>query len=176
MYGFITARIRRMTEGNVFTLSTIVGGTPFPGPGGGTPFSGPGGGYPLPRSRLGVPLFQVQAGGIPLPRSRGYPLPGKGVPPTWEGSTSPPGKRVPHLGRGTPLHGKGVPPSRGVPSIQVRSQDGGTPYWSSIVCTCYAAGGVLLAFTQEDFLVAKAYVSEIGFSQFTQNGCLGLVH
>ena len=43
----------------------------------------------------------------------------------------------------------------GYPS-QVRSQDrggGGTLYWNSIVCTCYAAGGMPLAFTQEYFLV-----------------------
>ena len=37
----ITARIRRMTEGNVFTLSTISGG-------GGTPSQVRGGGNPIP--------------------------------------------------------------------------------------------------------------------------------
>ena len=43
----------------------------------------------------------------------------------------------------------------GNPPIQVRSQDwgGGTPYWNSIACTCYAAGGMPLASTQEYFLV-----------------------
>ena len=39
---------------------------------------------------------------------------------------------------------------------QVPGQDwGGTPNWNSIACTCYAAGGMPLAFTQEDFLVSE---------------------
>ena len=46
---FITARIRSMTEGNVFTLSTISGGE---------------GGYPVPG---------LWVGGVPHPRSEGYP-------------------------------------------------------------------------------------------------------
>ena len=61
---FFTAHIRRMTEGNVFTLSTIAGGEVPPSQvqtggvppsqmGEGTPYPGGGvGGYPLPRSRL----------------------------------------------------------------------------------------------------------------------------
>ena len=84
-YIFFTARIRRMTEGNVFTLFT----------------SGGGGGEPHPH----------------------------------------PGQRG---GAGTPLpHRPGQIPGRG----------GGTPYWNSIAGTCYAAGGMPLAFTQEDFLI-----------------------
>ena len=45
----VTARIRRMTEGNVFTLSTISGGGyPISGLGGGVPLSGLGRrGYPI---------------------------------------------------------------------------------------------------------------------------------
>ena len=81
----ITARIRRMTEGNFFTLSTIAGGGgggyhhlvdggyPFPGPGGeGTPFPGPGGHY-LPKWRVGV--LSSQVGGTTFPRwGGGVPL------------------------------------------------------------------------------------------------------
>ena len=142
----ITARIRRMTEGNVFTLYTIVGG--------GVPPS------QVQMGEGGTPS-QVQVGCAPFP-GRGYPLPrsgrgtppGKGVhphldlrrmyPPTWEGGT-------PHLdlGRGIPCHlVRGIPLSRSDPRT-----GGGTPYWSSIACTCYVAGGMPLAFTQEDFLV-----------------------
>ena len=40
----------------------------------------------------------------------------------------------------------GTPPSRSDP----RSR--GNPNWNSIACTCYAAGGMPLALTQEDFL------------------------
>ena len=80
-----TARIRRLTEGNVFTLSTIAGG-------GGTTIWLTRGGYPLPRG-----LLPSQTGGV------------------------------------------GVLPS----------QVGSTPYRNSIACTCYAAGGVPLAFTQD---------------------------
>ena len=50
--------------------------------------------------------------------------------------------------------GGGVP--QGTPSCpgQVPGQeDGGTPNQNSTVCTCYAVGGMPLAFTQEDFLV-----------------------
>ena len=82
-----TARIRRMTEGNVFTLSTIAGG-------------------PLPRSR-GVPPSQVQAG-VPLPRSRqgGTPFPG---PPRVQ--VRPQDRGVFPL----PVPGEGNPPSRSDP-------------------------------------------------------------
>ena len=59
-----------MTEGNVFTLSTIAGGTPFPGPGGGggVPHlvrseDGGGGGLPLPEQHS---VFCHAVGGVPL--------------------------------------------------------------------------------------------------------------
>ena len=101
---------------------------------------------------------QVQVGGYTHPR--GYPHPpgpGKGITPP------------PHLGRGIPPPGPGkwVPPlsrpEKGYsppPPIQVRSQDGGgggTPNQNSIACTCYVAGGMPLAFTQEDFLVLNLF-------------------
>ena len=35
----------------------------------------------------------------------------------------------------------------------------GYPYRSSVACTCYVAGGVPLAFTQEDFLVCDVFIT-----------------
>ena len=115
----------------------VEGGVPLPrsrwGGGGVHPFQVLAEGYhPLPRSRqggLGVPPSQVQAGGWgdTLPRSRWGEYPTS----TWEGvSPTPP------------------PPTW--------TWEGGTPLLSgdsSIVSTCCAAGGMPLAFTQEDFLV-----------------------
>ena len=51
-YNLITARIRRMTGGYIFSLSTLAGGGgyPIPGPGRGYPIPGPGRGVPHPRS------------------------------------------------------------------------------------------------------------------------------
>ena len=86
---FFSARIQKMTGGNVFTLSTIVGGggnTPI-WLTGGTLFSALDGGYPfptldgggrwylLPKSgwRAGVGVYLLRSGwglGYPLPRSR----------------------------------------------------------------------------------------------------------
>ena len=46
--------------------------------------------------------------------------------------------------------GRGYPPYPG----QAPRQDwGGTPNRKNIACTCYAASGMPIAFTQEDFLV-----------------------
>ena len=69
----------------------------------------PGGGSTYPPG--GLPTSQVWMGGTYLPRGPtfaggGGVLPGKRVPPTWEG----------------------VPPQQGVPPVQVRSQDGGVSY------------------------------------------------
>ena len=140
----------------IFSLCVSVhtstgGGTPHPLTG--VPPSGPDWGVPpffptgvTPILSDGVPLIQV-------PDQGGGTL-------TWEGGTpSRPGKGVPPWSR----PGEGIPPPpppiqtwEGVPPVQVRSQDGGggsTPNWNSIACTCYAAGGMPLAFTQEDFLL-----------------------
>ena len=51
---------------------------------------------------------------------------------------------------------------QGVSPSQV--QVGGGTYWNSIACTCYAAGGMPLAFTQEDFLVS-----------FILSGCVDII-
>ena len=96
----ITARIQRMKEGNIFTLSTLAGGggIPLPANGGGgtrsqvwtggvTQFPGlDGGRYPIPRSRQGgTPIPGLDGGTLEYPphpgqvpgQDRGYP----GVPP-----------------------------------------------------------------------------------------------
>ena len=106
----ITARIRRMTGGNIFSLFTLAGGGvphlrsrergyPIPGPGRG--------GVPNPRSRWGGSPSQVQVGGYPE-----YPPTWDGVPPqTWDGV--PPqiwGGVPPDLGLGTPPTWDQVPP------------------------------------------------------------------
>ena len=74
---------------------------------------------------------------------------GRGYLPRW-------GTYLPGEGYLPSQLGGGVPtfPSRGVPTFP----GGGAPYWSSIACTCYAAGGMPLAFTQEDFLVVHVCV------------------
>ena len=81
---FFTARIRKMTGGYIFSLSTLVGaggGTSISHLGGGYPISGLGGGYPHPR---------VQVGGYPIPglgRGVSLPGPGGGVPHLKSGGT-----------------------------------------------------------------------------------------
>ena len=52
---------------------------------------------------------------------------------------------------------QGTSPSAGWGTPQVRSQYRGTPppNWNSIVCTCYAAGGMPLVFIQENVLVYR---------------------
>ena len=56
--------IRRMTEGNIFTLFTLAGG-------GGVPHPANGGGYPISGLDKGVPLSQVWMGGYPIPGVNG---------------------------------------------------------------------------------------------------------
>ena len=96
-----------------------------------------GGGYPHP-SWWGVPLPRSGWGkdrGCPHLAGGGYPIrSGWGYLP------------YPHEGWGYPCPDLG----RGVPPIQNWE---GVP--RSPACTCYAAGGMPLAFTQEDFLVFR---------------------
>ena len=152
-----TARIRRIGEGNIFSLCVSShlheggGGYNHPVDGGGegttiqlmggttiqlmgaTPFSGPG---------RGVPTSQVQPGGYPFPGPAGgggqYQV--RSQDGGWGGY---PSGQIPGWGVGW------VPPYQG----QILECGGNTPCWNSIVCTCYTAGGMPLAFTQEDFLV-----------------------
>ena len=157
-----------MTGGYIFSLSTLVGGggTPSQVWVGGYPTPGLGRGYleypPLTRSGWGTPLdlgWGTPGTGSPQTWDR-YPSPldlGPGTPQTWDGV--PPHDRVPpDLGSGTPPDlGPGTPPTWHwvppktwdwvPPPDQVRIRQ------SSTASTCYAAGGVPLAFTQEDILV-----------------------
>ena len=88
MAALITARIRRMREGNIFSLFTLSGeGVPCPrfGLGGGNPIPGVEGGYPIPGMDRGggYPIPDVDGGyPIPGPDGGGYPIPGVdwGVP------------------------------------------------------------------------------------------------
>ena len=162
-----------MGEGNIFSLFTLAGGgVPHLRSGGGLPhlrsevgrypISGPGGylGQVLMLGR-GVPNFRSEVGGYPSQVSMmggypGTPYPGMGYPPdmgwgtprSWDGVPTglgmgyPPG---PGMGY-PPRHGMGYPPDL---------RWGNPPRQISIVSTCYAAGGMPLAFTQEDFLVTK---------------------
>ena len=132
-----TVRIQRITEGNVFTLSTIAGGGEY------LP-SGQGGAH-LPR--WGVPTL---VGGY-LPWQGVPTFPGRGLPTLAVGYLpSQAGGYLPWQG-GTYL-GRGYLPWQGVPTLV-----GGTylaggylPWWgvpTFPACTCYAAGGMPVAFT-----------------------------
>ena len=110
----------------------------------------PGMGYP-PGPADGVPPIPTLGWGTPLWPEMGYPHPGIGYTPG-------PGMGYPpDLGWGTPRTWDGVPPAP-------QTWDGVPPQtWDglalpptrqiSIASTCYMAGGMPLAFTQEDFLV-----------------------
>ena len=135
-----TARIRRMGEGNIFSLFTLVGGGEVP-----HLRSEVGGGVPHLRSEVGgVPHLRSEVGGYPISGlGRGYPISGLGGYPSLGGTPCLGGTQclgVPHVRGEYPMSG-GVPHLR--PPIAQ----------SSIASTCYAAGGVPLAFTQENFLV-----------------------
>ena len=106
------------------------------------------GGLPLPRSGQGgtqsqaqmggVTLCQVQTGGTPISGLDG----GRGTPSCWQG-----GIPIQDQDReGIPCHTPLVKTGWGTPPTPIRRQ-------ISIARTCYAAGGVILACTQEDFLV-----------------------
>ena len=133
----ITARVRSTREGTVFTGVCLFtfrgGGVPHP-----ADVGGGGGGVSHPRSRWGVP-HPADGGGVPRPWSRGVPHPRSG----WGRGTSS------QVWMETP------PPSRTrwdtPPPPPVRRQ-------SSIANTCYAAGGMPLAFTQKDFLVTDKFI------------------
>ena len=77
--------------------------------------------------------LSVHIGGHPLPGEGGAPRLGEGAPPCW--------------GEGVPPCGEGAAGGRGAPCQ-------GPPHRSNMACTCYAAVGMPLAFTQEDFLDA----------------------
>ena len=136
-YGVFTARIRRVGEGTVFT---------------GVYLSTSGGGYPSPRFFPGHWSHVLSRGGGGYPRpgqggtpvlAWGHPWPGQdwGTPP-WPGQDgiSPPPTQ-PALGYSPP-----PPPGQN----------------SSRISTCYAPGGMSLAFIQEDFLVTLGCIHRGG--------------
>ena len=140
MLFLFTTRIRRMGEGNIFSLFTLSGG------GGGTKSRSGlwgggvpqylGWGEPHPRGG-GVPQPGLDSGGEPHPRGGTLARSGWwGYTPQvrsgWWGYPPPPGQ-VWMVGGYPPTH----PPTK----------------QSSKASTYYAAGGMPLAFTQEDFLV-----------------------
>ena len=133
--------IRRMTEGNIFSLSTLEGGE--------------GGGYPHPTWQEEYPIWLT--GGR-------YPhLDDRVVPPYgWWGV--PCGTLPYRTGWGTPswdymeLHPLGLDGGTPAPPPPHRRQ-------SSRASTCYAAGGLPPAFTQENFLVWHRF-SQLSLSDF----------
>ena len=114
--------------------------------------SGGVGGYPI--SGLGGYPISGRGWGVPHLRSGGYPISGLG------GVLHLRSRGVPHLrSRGVPhLRSGGGTPSQvwGVPQV--------TPPPPGIASTCYgyAAGGMPLAFTQEDFLVSFVSLETAG--------------
>ena len=143
--------------GGGYPIQLMVGGTPSQVWMGGTPSCWREVPHP---SWLGGTPSQVWTGGVPHPRSGwGYPIPSLdgGYPrvPSWLGLDGVPPShdwmRYPsaRTGWGTPLASTGWgtpwPALDGVPPPPIRQ--------SSIANTCYVAGGMPLAFTQENFLV-----------------------
>ena len=115
----------------------LVGGYPISGLGRGVPHLRSGWGYPIPGLGGGYPISGLDCGGYPISGLDGEGGTSSqvwgGIPSqVWVGG-------YPISG----LDGWGVP---GVPPPPSMRQ-------SSKASTCYAAGGVPLAFTQEDFLV-----------------------
>ena len=114
-----------MTEGNVFTLSTILGGYPILGLDGGYISQIWMGGYPIMLMVGGVPHPQSGQGEYPIPgQDEGYP----GYPPEYPHQEDgvPPISRVGYY----PISRMGYPPHQydGVlPHPGPRSGQGGTP-------------------------------------------------
>ena len=165
-----------MTGGYVFTgvcPFTFVGGYPIPSLDGGIPHPRSGqGGYPIPGLDGGVPHLR-SGWGVPHPRSGWGATPSKiwmGVPPSLDlmGYSPiqdwmwyPPGQDL----MGYPLvqEWMGYPPhprlENGVPPpLPIRTQ-------VSKASTCYAAGGVPLALTQEDFLAKIKFTEKVNVTE-----------
>ena len=124
------------------------------------------GGYPI--SGLGGIPSQVWIGGTPFQVwVGGYPISGPGIPHVWGYPIS----GVPHVQGDTPSQ-EDTPCLGGTPYLGVPMSGVGVSHvwWvgvpisgppiaqSSIVSTCYMAGCVPLAFTQEDFLVFVSFL------------------
>ena len=158
-YPLFTARVRSTREGNVLTPVCVSVHTC--GGGGGTPSQDL-------RSRGGTPS-QVWLGGgaggstpsqawigwIPPRHGVHPPRPGMGYPPPRHGTGYPPRHGMGY----PPRDGMGYPPQTwdGVPPPGHGTGYPPSPRQISIASTCYAAGGMPLAFTQEDFLVLNIF-------------------
>ena len=126
-------------------------------------------GVPHPRSgglRRGYPIPGLDGGYPPNQVRIGYPQPGlDGVPPR-PGMGNPPGPGMgypPGPGMVPPGPGMGYPPDLGR----------GTPLTWDIASTCYAAGSMPVAFTQEDFLVFSIFMQFLEkFGQILEVGGL----
>ena len=98
------------------------------------------------------------------PLRLGYPPPWDGVPPKIWNRVPPHHQDLtgvpPTLGWGTPHHQDltRVSPQAGVPPTLGWGTHPPLTRQSSIARTCYAAGGMSLAFTQEDFLVINCFL------------------
>ena len=130
---------------------------------------------PPASKRWGNVLFSVclsvhtSTGRVPHPRSGGYPHPRSGwwgylgyplARSGWWGYPGYPPGQVWMVGVWVPAR----PGLEGVPGVPPMTRTGwGTPHplpirQSRIASTCYVAGGMPLAFTQEDFLVSSVFI------------------
>ena len=139
-----------MGKGNILSMSTLAGGGTLSQVCGGYPIPGVGGGYPILGLGRGYPVSGL-GGGYPIPGLKGWGYPGYPPGQVW-------------MEGGTPSQVWGVlwvPSSQvwmvgGYPGYPLVRSGWGTPppiRQSSIASTCYTAGGMPVAFTQEDFLV-----------------------
>ena len=148
----ITARVRSTREGNVLT-SVCPSIHPSVCPRGGYP-------YPIMLCNISQNAMRQWGGPGQVPPLGGYPDPPWGVPgPPW-GVPRPPGGFLDPPGWGgypDPPGGSGVRyPPGGVPSqVPPPSQDRRS--------THYTAGGMPLAFTQEDFLVSTLFLQSVRY-------------
>ena len=141
----------------LYPIPGLAGGYPIPGLGEGVPHRvppRPGTGYP-PRPGMGYPLDL--GWGTPQTWHGVPPRPGMGYPPqTWDGVPPGPGMGYPpDLGWVPPQTWDGVPPQDLRWGTPPDLGWGSPPPTWDIASFCYAAGGMPLAFTQEDFLVAS---------------------
>ena len=142
LHFIITARIRSMTGRYCFhrclSVNISGGGTPSRSGWWGTPSQVWLRGVSHPRSGWGYPIPGLAKGGTPSQvwLGRGYPISVWGTPAT----PSP------------TQHGMGYPPRHGTGYLPDMGW-GNPPRQISIASTCYMSGSMLLAFTQEDFLV-----------------------
>ena len=118
---------------------------PHPGqPGGYLTWVPPHQGTPPSRSAGGYPGGGVSRSGTPLPPGYHPPIQvSQGGYLTWV---------PPHQGT-PPSRSAGGVPDLGTPPSGYPPRRGGDPGQDNIGSTCYTAGGMPLAFTQEDFLI-----------------------